>query len=106
MLVSSLLPALLLPYHSWGKSLPRQSTQSYESRSGPPPGYILTGPASPDTILTLRLALKQGDYKGLIEALLNVSTPSHEQYGAHLSKEEVSHFVLCETEADLCLDVA
>lgn len=94
MLIFSLLPALLLSYHSWGKSLLQQGTQSHESRSSPPPGYILAGPASPNTTLTLRLALVQGDYDGLIEALMNVSTPSHGQYGAHFSRQEASHFVI------------
>ena len=89
MLVLSLLAAFILPAQSYEKSLLRQRTQAHESRPSPPPGYILAGAASPDTMLTLRLALVQNDYEGLISALTNVSTPEHDQYGVHLSVEEV-----------------
>lgn len=63
--------------------------QILEHRDAPPRGFVHGGPASPDTMLNLRLALKQNNMDGLIEALYDVSTPSSAKYGQHLSKYEV-----------------
>lgn len=60
-----------------------------ESRNAAPPGFTLHGPAPPDTMLTLRIALAQGNMKGLEDELYAVSDPAGERYGAHLSKSEV-----------------
>lgn len=49
----------------------------------------MTGPAAPETVLTLRFALVQNNLTGLIDTLYDVSTPSSPNYGAYLSKEEV-----------------
>ncbi|KAH9913288.1 family S53 protease [Fomitopsis serialis] len=92
MLSSSLALGLLLPALSWGTPV-RRSMQTLESRSNPPSGYTQTGPADPDTVLTLRLALVQSDYDGLIDALYDVSTPSSAHYGEYLSKEEASAYM-------------
>lgn len=54
-----------------------------------PDGFIDNGPASGSTDLTLRLALVSSDMEGLEKALYDVSTPSSDLYGQHLSKEEV-----------------
>ncbi|KAJ3553439.1 hypothetical protein NM688_g3616 [Phlebia brevispora] len=57
-----------------------------------PAGFVDNGPANPDSILDLRIALVQNNKDGLIEALHNISTPGHPLYGQHLSVEEVAAF--------------
>ncbi|CAK5273720.1 unnamed protein product [Mycena citricolor] len=46
-----------------------------------------------DHLIELRLGLKQDRIDELIEALYQVSDPSHEKYGQHLSKEKVDELV-------------
>ncbi|KAH9913294.1 family S53 protease [Fomitopsis serialis] len=92
MIASSLLLALLFPVISWGTPM-RRSMQVQESRTSPPSGYTVTGSATPDAVLTLRLALTQSDYTGLVDALYDVSTPSSASYGAYLSKEDVEAYM-------------
>ncbi|KZT71773.1 family S53 protease [Daedalea quercina L-15889] len=77
---------------SWAKPM-RRSMQVHESRTSPPPGYTLTEPATSDTVLTLRLALVQSNYTGLVDTLYDVSTPSSAKYGAYLTKEEVEAYM-------------
>ncbi|KAJ3546550.1 hypothetical protein NM688_g5504 [Phlebia brevispora] len=57
-----------------------------------PAGFVDSGPAKPDTILDLRIALVQNNQDGLIEAFHNVSTPGHPSFGQYLSLEEVAEF--------------
>ena len=61
----------------------------HEARSHVPAGFSFSGAASPDTMLSLRLALVRSDEAGLVEALYDVSTPASANYGSHLSKDEV-----------------
>lgn len=63
---------------------------THEERSSVPTGFIKSGAAPPDDLLTLRIALAQGDMKGLEDALYDASTPGSSNYGKHLSKAEVS----------------
>ncbi|KAI0043881.1 family S53 protease [Auriscalpium vulgare] len=65
----------------------------HERRAHAPEGFTSKGPAPSDKVLSLRLALKQTDIKGLQDALYDVSTPGSAKYGQHLSKEEVHNFV-------------
>ncbi|OCH85123.1 family S53 protease [Obba rivulosa] len=74
-----------------GKPVTR-SLQVHEARAVPPQ-FQLSGPASPDTILNLRLALVQSDPVGLQNTLLEVSDPSSASYGQWLSKEDVEKLV-------------
>ncbi|KAI0769638.1 family S53 protease [Trametes elegans] len=67
--------------------------QVHEAREDVPDGFVHSGSAPQDTVLNLRLALVQSDPAGLEKALLDVSTPSSDLYGQHLSKEEVEKFV-------------
>lgn len=62
----------------------------HESRATIPRGFVKVGPASPDTILSLRIALAQNNVAGLEQMLYAVSTPGSKLYGQHLSKEEVT----------------
>lgn len=73
-----------------GKPLAR-NMRIHERRDSPPAGYALTGAASPDTVLNVRIALAQSNPAGLEEALYDVSTPSSPNYGKHLSKQEVGY---------------
>jgi tripeptidyl-peptidase I len=61
----------------------------HESRQVAPAGFTLTKAAPSDTILNLRIALKESDPDGLKAALMDVSSPGSAKYGHHLSKEEV-----------------
>ncbi|KAI0745384.1 family S53 protease [Earliella scabrosa] len=67
--------------------------QVHETRVRVPEAFSLKGPASPETMLNLRIALVQSDPAGLEKALMDVSTPGNALYGQHLSKEEVEAFV-------------
>ncbi|PCH39552.1 family S53 protease-like protein [Wolfiporia cocos MD-104 SS10] len=80
-----------------GKPVAR-SLQVHEARASVPQGFVLDGPASPDTLLNLRLGLVSSNIDGLIGALYDVSTPSSTKYGQHLSKAEVETFVAPTTE--------
>ncbi|PCH41060.1 family S53 protease-like protein [Wolfiporia cocos MD-104 SS10] len=62
-------------------------------RDSPPKGYTVSGAASGDTMLTLRVALAQSNPQGLEAALYDVSTPTSPNYGQHLTKEEAAAFV-------------
>ena len=62
----------------------------HESRYSAPRGFVATGPASPDSVIDLRVALVRNNVDGLIEALYDVSTPSSTKYGQFLNQEEVS----------------
>jgi tripeptidyl-peptidase-1 len=64
--------------HSWD-SIP----EKWECQGHPPAG----------TTIDLRVALKPHRKNALIDALYEVSDPSHSKYGAHLSKEQVAELV-------------
>ncbi|KAH8986605.1 hypothetical protein EDB92DRAFT_1949087 [Lactarius akahatsu] len=51
------------------------------------------GHLAADTTIDLYLALKPQHENALIDALLEVSTPQHPKYGAHLSMEQVAQLV-------------
>lgn len=59
-----------------------------------PAGFKLKGPASSDEVLKLRIALVQSDPTGLINKLMDVSTPSSGNYGQYLTKEDVRLFYI------------
>ncbi|KAH9175813.1 subtilisin-like protein [Lactarius sanguifluus] len=46
-----------------------------------------------DTTIDLHIALKAKNENALIDALIQVSSPGHPKYGAHLSREEVAELV-------------
>ncbi|OCH90805.1 family S53 protease [Obba rivulosa] len=66
--------------------------QRHDVRSDVPSGFVQGGPASPDTMLKMRLALVQSDPDGLVKALYDVSTPGSALYGQHLTREEAAAF--------------
>ncbi|KAJ7784134.1 tripeptidyl peptidase A [Mycena metata] len=59
----------------------------------PPRGWTIFGPAPPDHIIKLRIALPQSNFRALEEHLYEISDPFHDRYGAHLTKEEVEELV-------------
>ncbi|KAJ7628119.1 subtilisin-like protein [Mycena rosella] len=65
----------------------------HERRDAPPSGYTSLGPVSLNQTLTLRFALTQGNITGLEQRLLQISSPSHPDYGKWLSKDEVNAHV-------------
>ncbi|KAI8969372.1 subtilisin-like protein [Trametes punicea] len=58
-----------------------------------PRGWELHGPAPADHTFDMRIGLKQDRFDELVAALYEVSDPSHEKYGQHLSKEDVAALV-------------
>lgn len=65
----------------------------HEKRDEVPSGFSIHGPANGDTTLHLRLALAQGNMIGLEKALYEISSPSSDRYGKHLSQDEVAAYV-------------
>ena len=101
MITSKLLLLFPLFMYAFAKPITR-GLRVHESLTELPSGFVLKGPASPETILNLRLALMQSNVSGLIDTLLDVSTPTSSHYGHHLTKEEVcrSFFILCHESID------
>ncbi|KAF8263760.1 peptidase S8/S53 domain-containing protein [Lactarius quietus] len=58
-----------------------------------PSNWECLGPPSSNTTIDLHIALLPQSENALIDALYEVSTPSHPKYGAHLSKEQVAQLV-------------
>ncbi|OBZ75872.1 Tripeptidyl-peptidase sed3 [Grifola frondosa] len=81
-----------------GKPMARD-LQLHEAREDIPNGFVLSGPAAPDTTLNLRIALAPSDTPGLHKALYDVSTPGSANYGRHLSKTEVEKFAAPKPES-------
>ncbi|KAA1474770.1 family S53 protease [Dentipellis sp. KUC8613] len=72
---------------------PGDALHIHERRDAPPDGFVENGPAPPDFIMNLRLALVQNSIAVLEEKLYEVSTPGGPSYGQHLSKEAVEALV-------------
>ncbi|KAH8118643.1 tripeptidyl peptidase A [Phellopilus nigrolimitatus] len=64
-----------------------------------PRGWMKGSPAPADHILELRIALPQPNFHVLEQHLYEVSDPSHERYGEHLSKQEVEDIVAPQPES-------
>ncbi|KAF5373905.1 hypothetical protein D9758_000883 [Tetrapyrgos nigripes] len=58
-----------------------------------PKGWTYHSTPPSDTLISLRLGLKQNRFDELISHLKQVSDPFHTRYGQHLSKEEVDELV-------------
>jgi tripeptidyl-peptidase-1 len=58
-----------------------------------PRGWEFVRSAPADHTLDMRVGLKQARFDELVESLFEVSDPSHEKYGAHLSKDQVEELV-------------
>ncbi|KAF7290878.1 Peptidase S53 domain-containing protein [Mycena chlorophos] len=64
-----------------------------------PRGWIQHSAAPADHIVKLRIALPQPNFPALEDALYAVSDPTHERYGAHLSKEQVEELIAPHAES-------
>ncbi|KAK6857023.1 hypothetical protein PG995_007210 [Apiospora arundinis] len=60
-----------------------------DSLDGVPRGWSLVRGAAPSDPIRLRIALRQQRAAALEQAVLEVSTPGHANYGMHLSRDEV-----------------
>ncbi|EIW52208.1 family S53 protease [Trametes versicolor FP-101664 SS1] len=90
-----LSPAFFIAFlvgRAYGKPTAR-AMRIHEARDDIPSSFLEIGLAPPDTVLNLRLALVQGNFPALEQALMDVSTPGSPLYGQHLSKEEVEALV-------------
>jgi tripeptidyl-peptidase-1 len=67
----------------------RRGWHVHERRDDAPTGFAYTGQAQPDQVIQFRVALTKSNPNGLIQALYNVSDPDHQQYGQHLSRDDV-----------------
>ncbi|KIP08461.1 hypothetical protein PHLGIDRAFT_508562 [Phlebiopsis gigantea 11061_1 CR5-6] len=76
-----------------GNPVTRRAMTVHESRSEVPEGFVKQGSAPADTVLNMRIALKQFDPAGLEDALMAVSTPGNARFGKHLTKDQVEAFV-------------
>ncbi|CCL99221.1 uncharacterized protein FIBRA_01236 [Fibroporia radiculosa] len=89
----------------------RRNLVVHESREDAPSGFALSTPASPDSVLSLRLALVQSDTDGLISALNDVAnfvTPSAATVSAvvdWLTENELNATVLSPVGDWLSLDI-
>ena len=79
---------------------PSPSFRMHERRAVAPHGFTAVGPASPDNMLTLRLALTQSDTRGVVDALYRVSDPASAEYGEHLTKAEVSCVIVSDVRSN------
>ena len=59
----------------------------------PPPGWVKHGPAPSHSIINLNIGLPYSNFGDLERHLYQVSDPSHERYGQHLSKQQVDSLV-------------
>jgi len=75
-----------------------------ERRQSVPEGFVKNAAAPPTTNLDLRIALVSKDMAGLEKALFDVSTPSSNLYGKHLTKTEVEAFVTPSSETTAALN--
>ncbi|KAI0834540.1 tripeptidyl-peptidase [Hypoxylon sp. FL0890] len=60
-----------------------------DSLSSVPKGWTEVRQASPDDSITLRAALPQQHAAALEQAVLEISTPGHPNYGLHMSRDQV-----------------
>ncbi|KAL1721726.1 peptidase S8/S53 domain-containing protein [Schizophyllum commune] len=65
----------------------------------PPPIWVKHSTPNPDHVIKLRIALPQPNFDVLEKLLYDVSDPYHENYGLHLSKEEVETLVAPEEDS-------
>ncbi|CDO69264.1 hypothetical protein BN946_scf185042.g166 [Trametes cinnabarina] len=75
-----------------GAPLLREPLHVHDARSAAPQGFQASNAPHPDTVLNLRIALKQKDPIGLIDKLYDVSTPGSSNYRKFLSKAEVEQY--------------
>jgi tripeptidyl-peptidase-1 len=64
----------------------------HESRPVAPAGFVSTGTAPANEMITLRFGLAGNNVAGLEEKLMSISTPGSHDFRQWLSKDEVSAY--------------
>ncbi|KAH9830915.1 family S53 protease-like protein [Rhodofomes roseus] len=91
---------LLTSLFTLGLSKPvARSLRLHEARSTIPTGFSHVRSADADTVLNLRLGLVSSNVDQLVETLYDVSTPSSQNYGQHLSRSEAAAFLSPSSES-------
>ncbi|KAI3321893.1 subtilisin-like protein [Xylariaceae sp. AK1471] len=75
--------------------------KSFEKLFDVPEGWKLQGPADDSQVLKLQIALKQGDVEGFEQAVLDMSTPNHPNYGQHFQDHDEMKRMLLPREESL-----
>ncbi|KAF8318927.1 peptidase S8/S53 domain-containing protein [Cantharellus anzutake] len=68
------------------------STPNVRRTLSPPPPWMVDSAPPPDYPLTLRFALRQGNFPSLEKKLLDISNPLSPRWRQHLTKQEVENF--------------
>lgn len=68
------------------------SARVFDSLPAVPKGWREVRPAKPTDPITLKVALKQQHPEALEQAVIEISTPGHPNYGLHMSKEELRSY--------------
>lgn len=76
-----------------GSSLRSRTPYAVKDTHHVPKSWKAVGPAPADHMIRIQIGLKQGQFSELERHLYEVSDPSHERYGQHLSSEEVDELV-------------
>ncbi|KAI1365875.1 peptidase S8/S53 domain-containing protein [Xylaria arbuscula] len=66
-----------------------------------PEGWKLVGPADDDQVIKLQIALQQGDVEGFEQAVLDMSTPDHPNYGQHFQDHDEMKRMLLPSQESL-----
>lgn len=73
----------------------------HETLSSIPEGFLTKGPASGDLLLSLRFALTQNNMDDLERKLYDISNPSSDGYGKHLTQNELASYVRPKAQTSL-----
>ncbi|KAI0197071.1 peptidase S8/S53 domain-containing protein [Xylaria flabelliformis] len=73
----------------------------FEQLFGVPEGWKLQGPAEDSQVIKLQIALQQGDVEGFEQAVLDMSTPSHPNYGQHFQDHDEMKRMLLPSQSSL-----
>ncbi|KAI1267058.1 subtilisin-like protein [Xylariaceae sp. FL1019] len=74
--------------------------QPFDQLFAIPEGWKLQAPAANSQVLRLKIALQQGDAAGFEQAVLDMSTPSHSNYGQHFqSHDEMKRMLMPKSES-------
>ncbi|EIM89124.1 subtilisin-like protein [Stereum hirsutum FP-91666 SS1] len=95
MLVARRITPVLLALLTVASASPsaRWTTSKVKDSIEPPRNWINIGEAPANHFINLRIALPQPNFSELERHLYEVSDPTHERYGSHLSKETVEELV-------------
>jgi tripeptidyl-peptidase-1 len=90
-----LFPVVLLGFDFFGASLVAAAPRKYNVKEevSSPRGWVKRCRPPPDHNIILRIGLSQPNFHVLEKNLYEVSDPTHNRYGQHLSKSEVEALV-------------